>query len=152
MGLLIKQDDRYACPEEIARFLSADSPATVLPMAKHAASLWGRWSELTNIVREGAAERPPAVFEDKQELAAFIGAMHVIGKRLAETVAAQVQAGASTNLLDIGGATGTYAQAFRTTGHTPPDIPSYTALFIGWDAISMRVHSRSWENAFLEIA
>ena len=92
-------------------------------MAKHAASLWGRWSELTNIVREGASERPPAVFEDKEELAAFIDAMHVMGKCLAETVAAQVpvggwtvgsrlRAGASTNLLDIGGATGTYAEAF----------------------------------------
>jgi len=112
MGLLIKRDDRYTCPEEIARLLSADSPATVLPMAKHAASLWGRWSELTNIVREGAADRPPAVFEDKEELAAFIGAMHVVAKRFAETVAAQVQAGASTNLLDIGGATATYAEAF----------------------------------------
>ena len=112
MGLLDKKDGRYACPKEVADLLSADSPASVLPMMNHAAGLWKRWSDLTDIVRQGAAERPAAVFEDQAELAAFIGAMHAIGRHGASAIAEQAQAAASRNLLDIGGATGTYAEAF----------------------------------------
>lgn len=114
MGLLTKQGGRYACPAEIAGMLSANSPGSVLPMVMHAASLWGRWSELTEIVRKGAVERPAGVFQQQAELEAFILAMHVVGRHAAEAIAIQAEAGASRNLLDIGGATGTYAEAFVT--------------------------------------
>ena len=115
MGLLTKEDGCYSCPAEVASFLSADSPATVLPMVNHAASLWGRWSELTNIVRQGAVERPAGVFQQEAELEAFIMAMHVVGRHAADAIAEQAQAAASRNLLDVGGATGTYAEAFLRT-------------------------------------
>jgi predicted O-methyltransferase YrrM len=81
-------------------------------MVNHAAGLWHRWSELTHIVRQGAAARPAAVFEAPAELAAFIGAMHVVGRHAAAEIAEQAHADASRNLLDVGGATGTYAEAF----------------------------------------
>ena len=61
MGLLDKKNGRYSCQNEIAELLSADSPATVLPMAHHAAGLWRRWSELTHVVQYGSADRPAAV-------------------------------------------------------------------------------------------
>lgn len=112
MGLLSKDGARYACPADIAGMLSANSPVSVLPMVLHAASLWGRWSELTEIVRNGAVERPAGVFQKQAELEAFILAMHVVGRHAAEAIAVQAEAGASRNLLDIGGATGTYAEAF----------------------------------------
>ena len=112
MGLLTKEDDHYMCPEEVARILSADSPTTVLPMLNHAVGLWSRWSKLTDIVRQGAAARPTGVFEQEAGLEAFIGAMHVVGRHTADVVAEQAQADASRNLLDVGGATGTYAEAF----------------------------------------
>lgn len=112
MGLLTKEEDRYSCPPGRAEFLAADGPASVLPMLRHSAGLWGRWSELTAIVRDGAVERPREVFPDEEELKAFIGAMHVVGRRAAGAIAEQAAAEGARNLLDVGGATGTYAEAF----------------------------------------
>ena len=112
MGLLTKEDSAYTCPPEVAALLAAGTPASVLPMVKHNASLWGFWSELSGIVRCGGADRAPIVFHDDDEIAAFVGAMHVVGQTAAATIAKAVAAQASTRLLDIGGATGTYAEAF----------------------------------------
>jgi len=112
MGLLEKKDGRYSCPKEVADLLSADSPTTVLPMAHHATGLWRRWSELTHVVQYGSVDRPAGIFEQETELAAFIGAMHVVGRHAADAIAEQAQADVSRNLLDVGGATGTYAEAF----------------------------------------
>lgn len=112
MGLLTKEAGRYSCPPGRAELLAADGPASVLPMLRHNAGLWGRWSELTAIVREGAVERPREVFPDEEELAAFIGAMHVVGRHAAGAIAEQAGAEDARNLLDVGGATGTYAEAF----------------------------------------
>lgn len=117
MELLTKKDGRYQCPQELVPFLSANSPGAVLPMMRHAAGLWKRWTELTNIVRNGATERPKGVFDEQTELEAFIGAMHVVGKNAATAIAEQAKAEASTKLLDIGGATGTYAEAFVKRYH-----------------------------------
>jgi len=112
MGLLRKEGDLYSCPEGIADLLSAHSPNGVLPMVKHAATLWPRWSELTQIVQEGLAECPGNVFEDAEELEAFIWAMHVVGVHAARAIADAAKACHELRLLDIGGATGTYAEAF----------------------------------------
>jgi predicted O-methyltransferase YrrM len=112
MGLLAKADGRYTCPPDVARLLVADSPCSLLPMMRHAAGLWHRWTGLTDIVRHGSVERPAGVFDDPAELAAFIGAMHAIGRHGAAIIAEQVHAEGAKNLLDVGGATGTYAEAF----------------------------------------
>jgi SAM-dependent methyltransferase len=112
MGLLRKEDEVYSCPQEIADLLSAHSPNGVLPMVKHAATLWPRWGELTQIVQKGMADRPGNVFEDPAELEAFIGAMHVVGAYAARAIADVAKACHEIRLLDVGGATGTYAEAF----------------------------------------
>ncbi|MBP8128647.1 MAG: methyltransferase domain-containing protein [Candidatus Hydrogenedentes bacterium] len=112
MGLLAKENDRYTCPQDVAALLTDDAPTSVLPMVKHNASLWGFWSELTGIVRQGGANRAPQVFHDDDEIAAFVGAMHVVARESAAALAKAVRAHASARLLDIGGATGTYAEAF----------------------------------------
>jgi len=112
MGLLEKKDDCYLCPDAIANILSADSPTTVLPMARHMVGLWRRWSDLTNIVQYGMPDAPAEIFEKETDLAAFIGAMHVVGRHAADAIAEQAEADASRKMLDVGGATGTYAEAF----------------------------------------
>jgi SAM-dependent methyltransferase len=86
-------------------------------MLLHASSIWERWSDLTRIVREtGRAERKEAgLFEDPQELEAFIGAMHVVGSMMADRVAARVDPGSARRLLDVGGGSGTYTIAFLKT-------------------------------------
>jgi predicted O-methyltransferase YrrM len=113
MGLLTKEGDRYSCPPDIARFLTSASPASVLPMLKHSAALWRRWSDLTAIVRRGSGKTMPSIYEsDEVDAEAFIMAMHVVASMTAPAIVAAAAAGNAKKLLDIGGATGTYSQAF----------------------------------------
>ena len=132
MGLLKKFGTTYLCPENVGELLSPNGMNSVLPMVKHAASLWGRWSQLTEIVRRGNAERPDTVFEDPEELDAFIGAMHVVGAHAARSIADEARACHALRLLDVGGATGTYAEAFlnkyREMRATLFDRPEVIAL------------------------
>ena len=54
MELLAKKEGKYECPALIAAHLSAESPASVLPMVRHFAHLWPRWSQLTRVVQARA--------------------------------------------------------------------------------------------------
>jgi hypothetical protein len=112
-GLLEKKDGKYSCPEEVAPLLSKDSPASVLPMVLHAAGLWRRWSDLTEIVRRGSRRKgPSAGGRSEAEQEAFIGAMHAVACRMAPGIVAAISPGGAGRLLDIGGASGSYTQAF----------------------------------------
>jgi SAM-dependent methyltransferase len=113
LDYLVKQDRRYCCAGNNARLLAKDSPESVLPMIRHMASLWQRWSRLTDVVRDAEGARDPFRFtRDPEELRAFIGAMHVVSGPLARKTVAAVGAGASKALLDIGGGSGSYTIAF----------------------------------------
>ncbi|MCE5264320.1 MAG: methyltransferase domain-containing protein [Deltaproteobacteria bacterium] len=113
MGLLSKKGDRYVTPPDAAPFLTDKDPHSVLPMVLHAAHLWERWSHLTTIVQgEAPAEAPASAAHDAEELNAFIGAMHAVGMPLARKIVTAVRPGAARNLLDVGGASGTYTIAF----------------------------------------
>lgn len=115
LDLLHKEGDQYFCPDDIASFLSKNSPDSVLPMVLHMAHVWQRWSGLTKIVvasadSAGAAKKP--AMEDVNELSAFIGAMHAIAVHLAPAIVAAVNPAGAKNLIDIGGGSGTYTMAF----------------------------------------
>ena len=112
IGLLEKQDDTYSCPEALLPVLSSESPETVLPMILHTGSVWQRWSDLTDIVRSGKKVSTPAGLFEGDHLKAFIYAMHVVGRHAADGIAINAKADTSKALLDVGGATGTYAEAF----------------------------------------
>jgi SAM-dependent methyltransferase len=113
MGLLVKRGEAYQCPPSTSRFLSADTPDSVLPMVLHMAGLWRRWSGLTSIVRGAqVSDQVTAPFRNVDELRAFIGAMDVVAKPLTPPVIAAVHPGPSRDLLDVGGASGTYTIAF----------------------------------------
>ncbi len=104
MGLLIKENDTYQTEPSAARMLSADSPASILPMIRHSSDLWDRWGQLTHRV---AGPR-----EKEKSMRAFIGAMHVVGHTLAPRIVSLVGISDARRLLDVGGATGTYTIAF----------------------------------------
>jgi predicted O-methyltransferase YrrM len=113
MGLLVKEAGTYRTAPDAAPFLSAKSPRSVLPMLLHAAHLWESWSNLTPIVKGAGSSDPPAwKARDADELQAFIGAMHVVGTPLAKKIVTAIQPGPARNLLDVGGASGTYTIAF----------------------------------------
>lgn len=113
MGLLEKEDEKYYCPAEVAALLSKDSPTSIMPMVMLAVGGWNRWSDLTEIVRNGSQKTSPSVFDgSEREQETFIGAMHTIAYRLAPRIVAAIKPVAAKNLLDIGGASGSYTQAF----------------------------------------
>ena len=74
---------------------------------------WKRWSDLTEIVRKGAQKaRPPAFDSSGTEQGAFIRAMHTIAHRIAPGIVAAIKPGEAKKLIDIGGASGSYTEAF----------------------------------------
>lgn len=113
MGLLSKQEDTYRCTTEASLFLTDKSSQSVLPMIRHMAFLWDKWSVLTSKVKgAGLIDAQASVADSADELLAFIGAMHVVGMPLARKIVAVVGPGRARNLLDVGGASGTYTIAF----------------------------------------
>ena len=113
MGLLIKKDNTYKLAANSAQFLSDKSPRSLLPMIHHAAHLWESWSDLTSIVNgPGSAGTAAPSARDADELRAFIGAMHVVGMPMAQKIVAAIRPGKARNLIDVGGASGTYTIAF----------------------------------------
>jgi len=75
--------------------------------------MWNTWSNLTEIVKTGVIPNPMGSgSRSAEEMEAFIGAMHVIGLKMAEDIARSVDLKRFRRLLDIGGASGTYTEAF----------------------------------------
>jgi predicted O-methyltransferase YrrM len=113
MGLLTKREGTYQCPPPISALLSSEAPESILPWILHMASLWKRWSSLTELVRSPQPPEPQGPPSQKiGDIRAFIGAMHVIASPLAPEIVATVRASSSKALLDVGGAMGTYTLAF----------------------------------------
>jgi predicted O-methyltransferase YrrM len=112
MELLVKREGKYSCPRAISALLSKDNPESVLPMVHHMAHVWRRWSKLTDVVggREETGKSPAV--PEAGEIPAFIGAMHAIASKLAPGIVTAVGAGKARDLLDVGGASGTYTLAF----------------------------------------
>lgn len=112
MGLLKKKDDKYYCPAEVASLLSRDSPTSIMPMVMLSVGGWKRWSNLTEIVRYGLQRARPSAFESSSEQETFILAMRTIASRLSPAIIAAIKPLGAKKLLDIGGGSGSYTQAF----------------------------------------
>ncbi|MGD0283798.1 MAG: methyltransferase [Dissulfurispiraceae bacterium] len=112
MGLVEKMAGVYKLSEN-GTFFSSRHPDTVLPMLLHMNHLWDAWSNLTQVVKDGGIPQlEPGIQMTDDSWRSFIGAMHVVGRDLAEKIAADYDLGRFKRLLDIGGASGTYTIAF----------------------------------------
>ncbi|MGV8059501.1 MAG: methyltransferase [Smithellaceae bacterium] len=115
MGLLTRHEDgKYMCTTDAALFLTDKSPRSVLPMIHHATHLWDSWSGLSSRIKKtGLTEATSSADQGNSQLNAFIGAMRVVALPLArKTAAAVLKSGSVRNLIDVGGASGSYAMAF----------------------------------------
>lgn len=110
MGLLDKKNGAFRVKPGLERLLSGSTPETVIPLMLHMAHMWDSWGTLTEIVKHGKREeeRPE---RDEAGLKAFIGAMHTIGRGLADGVVAKLDLSGRKKLLDVGGGSGVYAIA-----------------------------------------
>ncbi len=106
MGLLEKHRSHYACRTDIAELLTKTGRRSLCAAVLHSAVLWDSWSDLTAKV-VGTGTRPR-----RDELAAFIGTMHTVAHPIASHIAATVNPGRGSRLLDLGGGSGAYAVAF----------------------------------------
>jgi len=138
-GLLNKKKAKYSITEK-SRFLSSHHPESILPMVLHMSHLWMNWSELTEIVKKGSEREVKSGLRfTEQDWNAFIGAMHVAAKELSKEIAEAYDASRFKKLLDVGGASGTYAIAFLKKN---PNLKA--VIFDLEDVIPMatrRVHS-----------
>jgi len=116
IGLLIKEEGTYHYPSSISASLSSESSESsnsILPFVLHMATVWKRWSSLTDVVSGSSSrDKPDAPSGSLRDMSAFIGAMHVIASPMASRIVAAVHPQSSRALLDVGGAMGTYTNAF----------------------------------------
>lgn len=114
IGLLHKENGLYE-PTETGAPLAKTHPETVFPMIMHMNDLWYTWSNLTEAVTFGSNPKRITVHEKTPEsVSAFIGAMHVAGKKLSRKIAQSIDFSSYSKLLDIGGGSGTYTISFLT--------------------------------------
>lgn len=110
-GWLAKDErGRYSIPPRLRDYLSPAGGQCVLPMLEHMAKLWHDWTDLSRIV---APDSEPVWRHDHGRTRSFIGAMHVVSKdRAPALVEAVSPADSERRLLDVGGASGTFTEAF----------------------------------------
>jgi predicted O-methyltransferase YrrM len=106
-------DGHYTVNPSIKALLVKGGDASILPMVLHRATMWETWSNLTEIVRTGInPARKDLLSRPSEDMEAFIGAMHVVGLKMAEKIANSIDLKHYTRMLDVGGASGTYIAAF----------------------------------------
>lgn len=131
MEFLIKDGERYQTNPEVTQLLTSDSERSILPGLMHSAYLWKAWSQLTEVVHSGGpASRPDTHGQDRTK--AFIGSMHVRALRDVSRLIRYVNPGTARNLIDVGGASGSYTigflQAVPGMKATLFDLPDVVAM------------------------
>ncbi len=144
IGLLIKQGDQYQCPSPLSALLSKRSPDSILAMVLHMAHVWQRWSRLTEVVKGHGVPETFPVSPDAEELRAFIGAMHAVAAPLASRIVVAVDPGPYRNLLDVGGASGTYTMAFLQA------VPKMKATLFDLPGVVEMARQRLRDAGFLD--
>lgn len=121
MGYLAKQDGRYAVRDDYAGYLDSRSPHTYIPILRHYAAIQRSWDRLSFAVRDGAAQKEGAgeSFLGKEEdRVSFIMGMNSVAVRLLPGVMESLHTAGilplqgKAAILDVGGASGTYTEAF----------------------------------------
>jgi ubiquinone/menaquinone biosynthesis C-methylase UbiE len=134
IDLLSKSEDgRYHVEDSAVTLLADGYEDSILSMLRHRVHIWESWSGLTEMVRTGGIQDAKYGGErSDEEVQSFIGAMHVVGSRLAETIADSIDLDGFDRMLDVGGGPGTYIMAFlRRAPHmtaTLFDLPRVAAL------------------------
>ena len=112
MDMLVKNDGAFRVKPGLEKALSSSAPETIVPLVLHMAHLWETWGTLTEIVQKGKAEKSFDTLErDEKGIKAFIGAMHTIGRGVAQGVVAKLDLSGKEHLIDVGGGSGVYTIA-----------------------------------------
>lgn len=136
-------DDTYYLEQSVAALLTGMGADSVLPMIMHANDMWQSWNHLTQVVRTGDSPSYVSIeSRTTEDMEAFIGAMHVIGIKMAGRIAESVGLKRYSHLLDVGGASGTYAMAFLR------EAPDMTATIFDLPSVIEMARKRLTEEGF----
>jgi hypothetical protein len=113
LGLLEKREDRYSVPEPLLPALVAGGAEDVLPMLRHRMNILRGWAQLAWTVKAGVPPpRPSSIRGALADRESFIAAMHTVSGPVADDLVARLGPPEFAHLLDVGGASGTWASAF----------------------------------------
>jgi SAM-dependent methyltransferase len=113
LGLLAKRQESYRLADGIENILTADGGQTVLAMVQHQSNCLRNWAQLAMVVKTGVpAPDIPSVRGEHGDQAAFIGAMHNVSAPVADNVIGSIPQLEFHQVLDLGGASGTWTLAF----------------------------------------
>lgn len=112
LGLLTKQQGRYANTPESKSLLVKDSPKYIGHIIMHHHHLVSAWSQLPQAVKSGRPVRERSSFSKDEERESFLMGMFNLAMNIAPGVADQIDLGGRSHLIDLGGGPGTYAIHF----------------------------------------
>jgi predicted O-methyltransferase YrrM len=110
----------YSVKERFLDYLDSRHPLTAIPLIRHLACVQRSWTQLAGTVKQAAPPvRQPSILGEEEDRISFIRGMNAVALTLVDgVVAALRQAGVlsfaqkEVNILDVGGASGTYTLAF----------------------------------------
>lgn len=124
LGYFTKQgagdDALYGVDPSCAEALDSREPETQIPIIRHLGCVQRSWISLARAVREGVPPgREPSILGEEADRVSFIMGMNSVAVKLRQEVMPALAASgilpareASFRLLDVGGASGTYTEAF----------------------------------------
>ncbi len=111
LGLLVRDDGRYAIAPAYRELLSPDGERCMLGALGYNAQLYPLWGRLAQCVRDGAPAVPPSAHlgDDPAATRGFVMGMHSRALGLGPTILPAIDA-AGRRLLDIGSGPGTFSR------------------------------------------
>lgn len=141
MGYFVKSkkadEAKYAVADAYTTYMDSRHVDSCIPLMRHMACVQRSWAQLAWAVKDGTpVERAASILGPEQDGISFIMAMNTIGRTLLKGVVdSLVEAGIlsfdkqSARILDIGGASGTYTEAFLR--HLPTSTAAIFDLPVG---------------------
>ena len=114
--LLTKDGQHYALQPGVAELLTEKGSRSCLAMVRHQANCLRSWAQLAKVTRTGRpAARVPSIRGPAADLANFIQAMDQFSQAEAPRLVKALGPPAFRHLLDVGGGSGTWTEAFLQT-------------------------------------
>ena len=116
LRLLGKRGNRYALAAGVAETLTAGGRQSVLAITRHQANCLRRWAQLAGVIKTGRPARcAPSIRGAAGDIAAFIDGMDDLSAPVANGVVACLKTLPFRQVLDVGGASGTWTMALLRT-------------------------------------
>jgi len=112
MGLLVRDQAVYHCPEPVRYWLDRNSNQYLGHIILHHMHLVASWNHLDQAVRFGQPQRNRASYSEGEWREAFLLGMHNLSSLLAPKLVPLIPFDNAGTLLDVGGGPGTWAITF----------------------------------------